>query len=159
MYYRLASYILLTLWSSSTWALNAQSGGNCFEACELSLQTCRFQDSDPGAPLLTRECRSSLRLESLYFCASTYCADGTAVLGLNGFNETCQSSGNTTLASVDVFANHTEAEVRQWRKIERNETTNIIVLDEAVLPSETLFRLSLDTIVRTGCLQSWVHGS
>jgi hypothetical protein len=143
-----SALLLLTICISLSTALKViKSGEYCFGACQLSLQSVKFNDTTEHTPKYERLCGSKLRIDSLYLCVRLYCTLQNAEKGLDEWNQTCQDRGNVTLPPIQVVAHYTDADVVRLGRVRREEADDNILSKSPMLPDERLFRLSHDTLV------------
>ncbi|KAJ9149326.1 Ferric reductase like transmembrane component [Pleurostoma richardsiae] len=142
---------LLSLWGRGARAAGSQSGEMCFAGCQMALRPPHFNDTGRDLGKLSQSCVSRLHIASLYLCIDVYCQGGHESEGLARLNETCTKYVKSPLPPFDVIANYTADDIAHLRRLEREEVDDTIILNEVVVPSERLFRLSY------GTLDAWAY--
>lgn len=143
---RAARLVPLLLLLPTALADGLWSGGPCLSACQLCLSLVNFGSTPPSTPFLEKQCEGGLRAASLYLCSEVHCPGEDTVEGLRPLNESCGRI-NSTLPPLDILGEFTEEEREGVRRIEGVSEDGGDVYNEAVIPSEELIGLAVDTMV------------
>lgn len=139
---------LLASWPSpaQAWRPTDRAGPMCFDACQMTLREPFFEDVRKGSSKTARNCLSRLALTSLYLCLEVHCRPESRAPGLAARNESCVRSLQTPILPYDIIANYTDDVVAGLRRITDDEVDHILVLNEAVLPSDEFYADAHDTL-------------
>ncbi|KAF1994177.1 ferric-chelate reductase-like protein [Amniculicola lignicola CBS 123094] len=139
-------YVLLLLPVVFHVAAALESGKNCFDGCELTLNYLNFNDTSQGSKKL-QNCESALRTTSLYLCISVYCTPNGRTGWIGETNATCQRLGNVTLPPYNkVLAGWTQEDVAGVRRLGGDEGLTFPTLNEVVLPDGPFFLRAYRTL-------------
>ncbi len=133
-----------------------RSGKWCPRACDLTLGYATFNDTDPSLSRKVRQCRSELRITSLYLCFDEFCnlSDGEVPKFITESSEWCNEHAAVTLPPfhdvVDRWTADDRAGLPRYSADRANEWP---VLNETVLLEEDFFERGFTTLVGSLCLE------
>lgn len=85
-------------------------------------------------------CTSQLYIDSLFYCAATYCNTKQVEAGLGHANETCKSEVGPALPDYNAFYNkHSSTSLEEVKRISQKQA--MAPTNEPVLPDQALFDL------------------
>ena len=127
-----------------------RSGKWCPRACELTLNYATFNDTDPWLSRKVRQCRSDLRIVSLYLCFDEFCslADGEVSEYIADSSEWCDEHAGVTLPpfhqTVDGWTPEDRAQVP---RLSAAQAVTWPVLNTTVLPEHDFLERAFTTLV------------
>lgn len=127
-----------------------RSGKWCPRSCDLTLGYATFNDTDPWLSRKVRQCRSNLRVNSLYLCFDEFCDlnDGEIPKFIAEFSEWCDEHAGATLPSFhDVVDRWTPEDRAQLPRHSAEKAVRWPVLNTAVLPEKSFFERAFTTLV------------
>lgn len=127
-----------------------RSGKWCPRACDLTLGYATFNDTDPWLSRKVRQCRSQLRITSLYLCFDEFCIlnDGEVFKRIAEDSEWCDEHAGVTLPPFHDVVDYWTPEDRA--RLPRHSAEKAVqwpVLNTAVLPEERFFERAFTTLV------------
>ncbi|CZT15077.1 uncharacterized protein RCC_12099 [Ramularia collo-cygni] len=136
-----AQLTFLAFWSQQVAAVTyIQKSQYCVSACSTALQHVSFGGQMPAMMAPAVPCTSQLYIDSLFYCAATYCTEKQVDSGLSYSNETCKSEAGQALPSYTAFkANQYPMSIARVQRISQKEAKT--KTDEPVLPDRGLFDL------------------
>ena len=140
---------LLLLLPPAVHAVGMWSGGPCLSACQLWLSLINFEGTPLETPFLEKQCEGGLRAASLYLCAELYCPEEDTLEGLAALNASCLMI-NSTLPPLDIVAEYGDGDWDEVMRVDSVDPEGEDFYGVAVLPSETLFKHSGQTLVGIG---------
>ena len=143
---RLSTVIFLVL----PITVHAGDSSQCASACQLVLSHIKFDGSSAPAPTdyYTSTCTNLLSVQSTYLCMRYYCSEPEIADGLASLDNTCRMDGIIDLFPWTIISNISNEQLLSWPHINYADLKVPVSHDTPVLVSESLFRLSLRTIVR-----------
>lgn len=133
--------------ASAASAAGGHLGAPCWDTCQMVLWPIMFNDTagaSPSPPI--RQCRSRMRLVSLYLCSEVYCSLEERTTNLQALNSTCQAQVNVSVPSFDLIADYTDDRISHVRRIQKSEFEHGANFSDVGIPSDYLFRLAHDTL-------------
>lgn len=126
------------------------SGRFCPSSCDLTLGYAIFNDTDSWLSRKVRQCRSELRISSLYLCFGEYCKDdGQREKWIKDQSLWCDEFAGVTLPAYhDIVDQWRSNDIAQLRRLNIDEAISAPVLEEVVLPDPSFFERSFTTMVR-----------
>jgi hypothetical protein len=127
-----------------------RSGKYCPRACELTLNYATFNDTDPWLSRKVRQCRSNLRITSLYLCFDEFCdlTDGEVARFIAENREWCDEHAGVTLPSFHEVVDQWSSEERaQLPKHTAEKAMTWPVLSTAVIPEAGFLERAFATLV------------
>ena len=127
-----------------------RSGKWCPRACELTLNYATFNDTDPWLSRKVRQCRSDLRIVSLYLCFDEFCSleDGKVSEYIADSSEWCDEHAGITLPpfhqTVDGWTPEDRAQVP---RLSAAQAVTWPVLNTTVLPEHDFLERAFTTLV------------
>ncbi|KAH6625641.1 ferric-chelate reductase-like protein [Boeremia exigua] len=125
------------------------SGKWCPRACDLTLGYATFNDTDPWLSRKVRQCRSDLRITSMYLCFDEFCSleDREVPKFIAEHSEWCDEHAGVTLPSFhDVIARWSPEERAKLPRHSADEADTWPVLNTVVLPESDFFRRAITTL-------------
>ena len=127
-----------------------RSGKWCPRACDLTLGYATFNDTDPWLSRKVRQCRSHLRITSLYLCFDEFCNlnDGEVRKRIAEDSEWCDEHAGVTLPPFHDVVDRWTSEDRA--KLPRHSVEKAVqwpVLNTSVLPEKDFFERAFTTLV------------
>lgn len=154
---RLFPYPMHVAWCIFSFALSlanvasaTRTGKWCPKACELTLNYATFNDTDPWLSRKVRQCRSQLRITSLYLCFDEFCTldDGEVPKYIAESSEWCDEHAGVTLPSFrDVVNGWTPEDRARLPRHTAEEAVKWPVLNTTVLTEEDFFERAFTTLV------------
>lgn len=154
---RADSFSMLIAWCTTLLILSLtnvvhalRSGKWCPRACELTLNYATFNDTDPWLSRKVRQCRSNLRITSLYLCFDEFCDphDGEVPRFIAGNREWCDEHAGVTLPPFhEVVDQWGSGERARLPKYSLEKAVTWPVLNRAVLPETAFFERAFTTLV------------
>jgi len=127
-----------------------RSGRWCPRACELTLNYATFNDTDPWLSRKIRQCRSHLRVTSLYLCFDEFCDphDGEVPRFIAENREWCDEHAGVTLPSFHEVVDQWSSEDRaRLPKHDAEKAVTRPVLGTAVIPEASFLERAFTTLV------------
>jgi hypothetical protein len=127
-----------------------RSGKWCPRACELTLNYATFNDTDLWLSRKVRQCRSDLRIVSLYLCFDEFCSleDGRVSEYIADSSEWCDEHAGVTLPpfrqTVDGWTPEDRAQVP---RLSAAQAVTWPVLNTTVLPEHGFLERAFTTLV------------
>lgn len=133
--------LLLALCSQQAAAVTyVQKSQYCVSACSAALQQVSFGDSMPASASPAVPCASTLYIDSLFSCATTYCSANEVEAGLAHSNTTCSTMAGQALPSYTTFlSSQSSTSIRDMRRISHQEA--MTSTNEPVIPDQAFFDL------------------
>jgi hypothetical protein len=128
------------------------SGKWCPRACDLTLGYATFNDTDPWLSRKVRQCRSELRVTSLYLCFDEFCKlnDGEVANYIAETSEWCDEHAGVTLPPFhNVVDRWTPDDRAQLQRFTAEKAFKWPVLNNVVLPDKAFFERGITTLVGT----------
>ena len=129
-----------------------RAGKWCPRACDLTLGYATFNDTDPWLSRKARQCRSDLRITSLYLCFDEFCNldDGEISAFIAENSEWCDEHAGVTLPPFhDVIDDWTPEDRAQLPRHSAEKAAKWPVLNTVVLPEKDFFERAFTTLVRS----------
>ncbi|KAF9691779.1 hypothetical protein EKO04_010513 [Ascochyta lentis] len=126
-----------------------RSGKWCPRACELTLGYATFNDTDPWLSRKVRQCRSELRVTSLYLCFDEFCnlQDREVPQFIAETSEWCDEHAGVTLPSFhDIVDPWTQEDRAQLPKYSAEKALTWPILNSVVLSDESFFERGFTTL-------------
>jgi hypothetical protein len=142
---------LFTILYGFTHVTNALYAGKyCSLACETSIDYVTFNDTDAWLSRKVRQCRSELRIASLYLCFDEYCADGDEVSQwIEDQTSWCEEHAGVTLTSFhEVVTRITPDERARIKRLPADEALQSPSFGEILIPDGRSFERAFTTLVR-----------
>ena len=127
-----------------------ESGKWCPRACELTLNYATFNDTDPWLSRKVRQCRSNLRITSLYLCFDGFCDlnDGEVPKFIAENSMWCDEHAGVTLPPFHEIIDRWSLEERaQLPKYSAEEAVTWPLLNTAILPEIDFLERAFTTLV------------
>lgn len=127
-----------------------RSGKWCPRACELTLNYATFNDTDPWLSRKVRQCRSDLRIASLYLCFDDFCDlnDGEVPRFIAETSEWCDEHAGVTLPPFrDVVDRWSPEDRAHLPKYSAESAVTWPVLNTVVLPEINFLERAFATLV------------
>lgn len=127
-----------------------RSGKWCPGACDLTLGYATFNDTDPWLSRKVRQCRSELRVTSLYLCFDEFCNlnDGEVPTHIAEISEWCDERAGVTLPPFhDVVDRWTSKDRAALPRYGAEKAAKWPVLNTVVLPENAFFERAFTTLV------------
>jgi hypothetical protein len=126
------------------------AGKYCPLTCETSINYVTFNDTDSWLSRKVRQCRSDLRITSLYLCFDEYCADGDEVENwIQDQTPWCEEHAGVTLPSLhDVVTGITPDKRARIKRLPAAEALRSPSLGDYVIPDGRFFERAFTTMVR-----------
>lgn len=127
-----------------------RSGKWCPRACDLTLGYATFNDTDPWLSRKVRQCRSDLRITSLYLCLDEFCSlqDGEVPKFIAENNEWCDEHAGVTLPPFhDIIERWTPGDRTRLPRYSAEKAVTWPVLNTVVLPENDFFQRAFTTLV------------
>ncbi|KZM23559.1 oxidoreductase [Ascochyta rabiei] len=121
----------------------------CPRACDLTLGYATFNDTDPWLSRKIRQCRSELRVSSLYLCFDDFCDlnDGEVPRYIAETSEWCDEHAGVTLPSLHDVVDHWTPEDRaQLPRLSAEKALKWPVLSSVVFLDESFFERGFTTL-------------
>lgn len=141
--------LLLTSWGSSVCALRDPELF-CFGSCQQSLAYVQFNATNPETGSPWGACRNELEISTLFLCIKVYCTADERAAAFASHNRTCQARWNATLPPYSIIEHYSDDDILKLHHLEPEEATGATdsVVNEVMIPSERLYQLAYDTLVR-----------
>lgn len=127
-----------------------RTGKWCPRACDLTTGYVTFNDTDPWLSRKVRQCRSDLRITSLYLCLDEFCSlqDGEVPKFIAENNEWCDEHAGVTLPPFhDIVDRWTPEDRAQLPRHSAEQAAKWPVLNTVVLPEDDFFERAFTTLV------------
>lgn len=147
---RIARWTTLLIFGLTNVADAMRSGRWCPRACDLTLGYATFNDTDPWLSRKVRQCRSELRITSLYLCFDEFCNlnDAEVPKFIAETSEWCDQHAGVTLPAFHEILDHwTPEEKALLPRYSAEEAFNWPILNTFVLPDRTFFERGFTTLV------------
>ncbi|KAJ4983319.1 ferric reductase like transmembrane component [Stagonosporopsis vannaccii] len=141
--------MLLLLFGFADVTVALRSGKWCPRACDLTLGYATFNDTDPWLSRKVRQCRSDLRINSLYLCLDEFCSlqDGEVPKFIAENNEWCDEHAGITLPSFhDIVERWTPEDRTQLPRHSAEKAVTWPILTTVVLPEDDFFQRAFTTL-------------
>ncbi|KAJ5311898.1 hypothetical protein N7508_002728 [Penicillium antarcticum] len=149
----LLGWLVLTL-AQSVWANHQE------EQCVTTVFSAYNYISFAGLPtkgMWDTRCRNTLEVASIYAATEIYCDDIERAAGLTRLAAECQEFGHQELLPKDAVAeNLTDDAIRNMRKVDYQELSRALPVNEPVIISQSYFDLVFNTINSWESV-SWLH--
>lgn len=127
-----------------------RSGKWCPRACDLTLNYATFNDTDAWLSRKARQCRSDLRITSLYLCFDEFCdpSDGEVTKFIAENSEWCDEHAGVTLPPFHNVVDHWSPEDRaRLPQYSVEKAITWPVLNTSVLPEISFLERAFTTLV------------
>jgi hypothetical protein len=127
-----------------------RSGKWCPRACDFTLNYATFNDTDPWLSSKVRQCRSGLRITSLYLCFDEFCDpnDGQVSKFIAEESEWCDEHAGVTLPQFHDVVDHWSSEERMHLpRQSAGKAADWPALNTAVLPEADFLGRAFTTLV------------
>lgn len=154
----IAWFTLLLIFGVTDVAAALWSGKWCPSACDLTLGYATFNDTDPWLSRKVRQCRSDLRITSLYLCFDEFCNlnDGEVPKFIAEHSEWCDEHAGVTLPSFhDVVDRWTPQEREQLPRHTAEKAVTWPVLTTVVLPEVDFVQRAFTTLVGNSAMTAF----
>ncbi|KAJ8115976.1 hypothetical protein OPT61_g2510 [Boeremia exigua] len=141
--------ILVFFFGFTDVAVASLSGKWCPRACDLTLGYATFNDTDPWLSRKVRQCRSDLRITSLYLCFDEFCDlnDGEVPKFIAENSEWCDEHAGVTLPPFhSVVDRWTPQDRAQLPRHSAEKAVTWPVLNAVVLPESDFIRRAFTTL-------------
>lgn len=128
----------------------------CVAACSAALNHVSFDGKQPASASHESPvpCTNRNYIDSLFYCASTYCSSKEARSGLSHNNETCLFEAGTALPSFEIFLGHLlTGEASNVMRVSEKDTKKE-TFTQPVIPAQDFYDLGYDSTVSHATLSS-----
>jgi hypothetical protein len=142
--------LILVFGAISTTSLHA--GKYCPQACEAVLGYITFNDTDAGLSRKVRQCRSEMRITSIYLCFEAYCRsdDGEPGKWIDDQARWCLKHADNVLPDYhDVIDPWTPDRMATIRRFNSSKALLFPTFDNIAIPDERFFDAAFATLGTT----------
>lgn len=130
-------------------AISAVDPVECAEACQTPMTYVQFTGSPTSADYYASSCTNLLLVQSTFLCMRYYCPEDGITAGLASLDKTCQTYGAVELLPWSIISNISTEQLLAWPHIEYADLGGVDAYDTPIFLNDSLFELSLRTIVAT----------